>query len=76
MTTITPEGVYYDPTVKYNLVSVSELASLNFESRFAGTKALCMGQWECTCHLSTLVTSTQSMLPAIQIIFLSLQSAK
>jgi hypothetical protein len=30
MTTITLEGVYYDPTVKYNLASMSELASLNF----------------------------------------------
>jgi len=34
MTTITLEGVYYDPTAKYNLVSVADLASLNFESRF------------------------------------------
>jgi len=31
---ITLEGVYYDSTVKYNLVSVAELASLNLKSRF------------------------------------------
>jgi len=35
MTIITLEGVYYDLTFKYNLVSVTELASLNFESRFS-----------------------------------------
>jgi len=31
---MTLEGGYYDPTIKYNLVSVAEWASLNFESRF------------------------------------------
>ena len=34
MTTITMAGVYYDPTVKYSLVSMAELASLNFQFRF------------------------------------------
>jgi len=34
-TVIILEGVYYDPTVKYNLVSVAELAGLNYESRFS-----------------------------------------
>ena len=34
-TVIILEGVYYDPTVKYNLVSVAELAALNYESRFS-----------------------------------------
>ena len=34
-TVIILEGVYYDPTVKYNLVSMSELAGLNYESRFS-----------------------------------------
>jgi len=29
------EGVYYDPTVKYNLVSVVELVGLNYESQFS-----------------------------------------
>jgi hypothetical protein len=43
MTTITLEGVYYDPTVKYNLVSVAELASLNFESRFGRRQSLVHG---------------------------------
>jgi len=43
MTTITPEGVYYDPTVKYNLVSVAELASLNFESRFGRHRSFVHG---------------------------------
>jgi len=40
ITTITPEGVYVNPTVKYNLVSVAELASLNFESRFGRHQSL------------------------------------
>jgi len=43
MTTITLEGVYYDPTVKYNLVSVAELASLNFESGFGRRQSLVHG---------------------------------
>ena len=34
-TVIILEGVYYDPTVKYNLVSMSELAGLNYEPRFS-----------------------------------------
>jgi len=34
MTTITMARVYYDPTVKYSLVSMAELASLNFQFRF------------------------------------------
>ena len=34
-TVIILEGIYYDPTVKYNLVSVAELAGLNYESRFS-----------------------------------------
>jgi len=33
-TVIVLEGVYYYPDVKYNLVSVAELAGLNYESRF------------------------------------------
>jgi len=33
-TVIVLEKVYYDPDVKYNLVSVAELAGLNCESRF------------------------------------------
>jgi len=33
-TVIILEGVYYDPDVKYNLVSIAELAGLNYESRF------------------------------------------
>jgi hypothetical protein len=33
-TVIVLEGVYYAPDVKYNLVSVAELAGLNYESRF------------------------------------------
>jgi len=33
-TVIILEGVYYYPDVKYNLVSVVELAGLNYESRF------------------------------------------
>jgi len=33
-TVIVLEEVYYDPDVKYNLVSVAELAGLNYESRF------------------------------------------
>ena len=34
-TVIILEGVYYDRTVKYNLVSVAELAGLNYEARFS-----------------------------------------
>jgi len=30
-TVIVLEGLYYDPDVKYNLVSVAELAGLNYE---------------------------------------------
>ena len=33
-TVIVLEGVYYYPDVKYNLVSIAELAGLNYESRF------------------------------------------
>jgi len=33
-TVIILEGVYYGPDIKYNLVSVAELAGLNYESRF------------------------------------------
>jgi len=29
------EGVYYDPDVRYNLVSLAELAGLNYKSRFS-----------------------------------------
>jgi len=76
MTIITVEGVYYDPTVNYNVVSVTELANLNFESRFGKHQSSVHAQRECTCHLSILVTSLQSMPPAIQIVLLSLRSAK
>jgi len=34
-TVIIMEGVYYDPSVTYNLVSVKELAELNYEARFS-----------------------------------------
>ena len=33
-TVIILEGVYYDPDVQYHLVSVAELAGLNYESKF------------------------------------------
>jgi len=34
------EGVYYDPDVRYNLVSLSELAGLNYKSRFSKQASL------------------------------------
>ena len=48
MTIITVEGVYYDPTVNYNVVSVTELANLNFESRFGKHQSSVHAQRECT----------------------------
>jgi len=42
-TVIILEGVYCDPTVKYNLVSVVELAGLNYESRFSKQASLVRG---------------------------------
>ena len=37
------EGVYYDQTVKYNLVNVAELDGLNYESRFSKQASLVHG---------------------------------
>ena len=57
-TVIILEGVYYDPDVKYNLVSVVELAGLNYESRFSKQASTTWGRgdrpphthMQCVCH--------------------------
>jgi len=37
-TTIVLKRVYYDPTIKYNLISVAELANVSYKSRFGQHK--------------------------------------
>jgi hypothetical protein len=42
-TTIILKGVYYDPSIKYNLISVAELANVRYESRFGQHKSSIQG---------------------------------
>jgi len=42
-TTIILKGVYFDPNIKYNLMSVNELANIDYESRFGQIKSSIQG---------------------------------
>jgi len=42
-TTIILKGVYYDPSIKYNLISVAELANVSYKSRFGQHKISIQG---------------------------------
>jgi len=42
-TTIILKGGYYDPSIKYNLISVTELANVSYESRFGQHKSSIQG---------------------------------
>jgi len=51
-TTIILRGVYFDPNIKYNLISVNELANIDYESRFGQNKSSIQGSAG-TVHLCT-----------------------
>ena len=76
VTTTTLEGIYYDPAVNYNLVSMAELASLNSESRFGKHQSSVHGPAGIhvplvhTCNVYAIDTAGTPN------IFASLQSAK
>jgi len=42
-TTIILKGFYHDPTIKYNLISVAELANVSYESRVGQHKSSIKG---------------------------------
>jgi len=53
-TTIILKGVYFDPNIKYNLISVNDLANISHESQFGQRKSSIQGSAGTVPHVHTL----------------------